>query len=224
MVVSRDPNDVGQDCVYDIRDRRTSCTDTHGDKTQMAYDKNNNVIQMIDARGSNDAGTGITTYMYDARDRKVETFDRLGGRTSTRYDHNSNVRFILDADQSREGRWWNNSGATRYTYDDRNLKTSCTSPDHDPDAAADGPFAPDFDEKRYDYDALSRTIRMTDQNGDTQSHMYDMASRLLRREYRTAANSPEGDIADRDVFEYEPIRGHCTLFGSRSASRTHCRF
>ena len=99
--------------------------------------------------------------------------------------------------------WWNYSGATRYTYDDRNLKTSCTSPDHDPDAAADGPFAPDFDEKRYDYDALSRTIRMTDQNGDTQSHMYDMASRLLRREYRTAANSPEGDIADRDVFEYD---------------------
>ena len=104
--------------------------------------------------------------------------------------------------------WWKSSGATRYTYDDRNLKTSCTSPDHDPDAAADGPFAPDFDEKRYDYDALSRTIRMTDQNGDTQSHMYDMVSRLLRREYRTAANSPEGDIADRDVFEYEPIRGH----------------
>jgi len=36
---------------------------------------------------------------------------------------------------------------------------------------------------------------------------------LLRREYRTAANSPEGDVADRDVFEYD-TRHNAYLLGA----------
>jgi hypothetical protein len=33
--------------------------------------------------------------------------------------------------------------------------------------------------------------------------VYDMASRVIKREYRTKANSPSGPIADQDTFTYD---------------------
>jgi len=71
----RDPNAVGQDCLYDSRNRRTQCTDTAGAVTQTGYDFNNNVTAMTDGLGH------VTSMAFDARDRKVATTDRLGGVT-----------------------------------------------------------------------------------------------------------------------------------------------
>ena len=63
---------------------------------------------------------------------------------------------------------------------------------------------------------------MTDQNGDTQTHMYDMASRLLRRDYRdrVAAISPDDtNIADRDVFTYDNASRRLTARSGRYNNR-----
>ncbi len=47
------------------------------------------------------------------------------------------------------------------------------------------------------------TIKRTDQLGDTVTFAYDMANRLLQRDYRLKANSPAGPIADSDSFAYD---------------------
>ena len=42
-----------------------------------------------------------------------------------------------------------------------------------------------------------------DQLGDTVTYNYDLAGRLTNRDYRLAANSPAGAIADSDTFTYD---------------------
>ncbi|GIX00685.1 MAG: hypothetical protein KatS3mg111_4017 [Pirellulaceae bacterium] len=53
-------------------------------------------------------------------------------------------------------------------------------------------------------DAAGRVSVKQDQNGDTVTYNYDLAGRLTSRDYRTAANSPTGPIADSDAFTYDP--------------------
>jgi YD repeat-containing protein len=45
----RDPNNVGEDCIFDARNRETSCTDTAGDTTQKFYDAHNNVVDGVNS-------------------------------------------------------------------------------------------------------------------------------------------------------------------------------
>ena len=52
LLQSRDANQVGLDCVFDERNRRTSCTDTQGDTTSQVYDQNNNTVTQTDAKGA----------------------------------------------------------------------------------------------------------------------------------------------------------------------------
>jgi len=118
VVARRDPNSVGQDCTYDIRDRRTICIDTQGDRTERFYDRNNNLVKTRDAK---DEGA---IYLYDVRNRQYLVEDRLGGRTFTVYDENSNVVLLRDADIPGRGWQRRGNGLTRYTYDERNLKRS----------------------------------------------------------------------------------------------------
>ena len=70
-IVSRDPNNVGQDCVYDELGRRTQCTDTVGSVTQTGYDKANQQVTATDAKNK------VTHYAYDARGRRWKETDRL---------------------------------------------------------------------------------------------------------------------------------------------------
>ncbi len=56
---------------------------------------------------------------------------------------------------------------------------------------------------QFAYDPAGRLQLRTGQNGDTQTLVYDMASRLLQRDYRTKANSHSGKIADSDVMTYD---------------------
>lgn len=46
-------------------------------------------------------------------------------------------------------------------------------------------------------------VRKTQQTGETITYVYDPAGRMLRREYRTLANSPAGAISDQDEFTYD---------------------
>jgi YD repeat-containing protein len=174
----RDPNAVGQDCLYDSRNRRTQCTDTAGAVTQTGYDFNNNVTAMTDGLGH------VTSMAFDARDRKVATTDRLGGVTRFVYDSTSNLLTITDAQ----------GAVTTYTYDARNLLLSETYP---PGQATPGsPTTPPLDQRLYVYDAARRLTSRSDQAGVLTSYVYDLASRLDGRLY--------SDGLGNDAFGYDP--------------------
>ena len=53
------------------------------------------------------------------------------------------------------------------------------------------------------YDPLGRPKLFTAQTGATIDLTYDLAGRVTQRDYRTAANSPSGTIADSDTFTYD---------------------
>ena len=82
----RDPNNVGEDCTYDARGRKTVCADTqelaNGFFRGYAYDAHSNVIAMTDAKGE------TSTTVFDARDRQTSTTDRIDATTAFTYDTN----------------------------------------------------------------------------------------------------------------------------------------
>jgi RHS repeat-associated protein len=188
LLASRDPNAVGLDCEFDERNRDVECTDTQGDVTARTYDKNNNLLTATDAK-SND-----TVCKYGPRDRRFECTDRISSQTDWRFDQNSNLLSLLDGDNQTGG------DATLYTYDSRNLKVSEAFPGHNP-ASSVGDA--DYDQCLYAFDAARRLSLKTDQLGDTVTPNWDMANRLVSRDYRLEVNSPSGTIADTDEFEYD---------------------
>jgi RHS repeat-associated protein len=169
----RDPNSVGLTCVYDARNRDTSCTDTFGATTGKTYDKSNNVTVTIDAKSQN------TTFSYDARDRRSSSTDRNSGVTQWTFDRNSNLLTLQDA----EGQ------TTTYSYDVRNLQVTET--------------LPDGGTRTYTYDGAMRLTVATDQQGDFITLVYDEASRLTARQYRDHTKAPTDPPNDTDVFTFD---------------------
>lgn len=68
------------------------------------------------------------------------------------------------------------------------------------------------------YDPAGRASVKIDQKGDTITLVYDLASRMTRREYRTQANSPSGAIADQDTFTYDSASRMLTAVKGRYAN------
>ncbi len=184
VLASRDPNGVGRDCTYDALGRDVSCTDTAGAVTGMTYDLAGNVVAETDAKGA------VTNHAFDARGRETATTDRLQNVTAFDYDLAGNLLSLTDAE----------GGVTAYAYDDAGRKVSETYPDHVP-ASTVGQAGYGIVELAYD--AAGRLLRRTDQLGETITHLYDLAGRRTVREYRTAANSPAGPVADQDDFGYD---------------------
>ncbi|MDZ7616191.1 MAG: RHS repeat domain-containing protein, partial [Patescibacteria group bacterium] len=85
---------------------------------------------------------------------------------------------------------------TAWTYDARNLKLCETLPGHNP-ASQIGDA--DYDKKEFAYDLAGRVAVATDQKGSNVTHLYDLASRLLQRDYRLHNQTA---ISDSDVFSY----------------------
>jgi RHS repeat-associated protein len=150
----RDANGVGHDCVYDARNRKVSCVDTHGDRTELnEFDAHNNLTKTTDALNHE------TTFSFDARDRKTQSVDRLAGATNFVYDANNNLTTLTDAQ----------GGVTSYIFDPRNLLIVETYPDNGA--------------RSYVYDAARRLIKRVDQAGATTKYHYDSANRMVEREY-----------------------------------------
>ncbi|MCZ7648078.1 MAG: hypothetical protein M5U26_22935 [Planctomycetota bacterium] len=175
----RDPNGVGEDCVYDARDREILCTDTlsvdgegnaTGDAVEYAYDNHNNLVETTDAK------TQVTTCEYDARDRKVSCTDRNEGVTVWAYDENSNLTALTDAEES----------TTTFTYDPRNLKVEEVYPGHS---------LPGNNELvAFGYDARGRMAFRLDQKEELTEYEYDRVDRLIRRTYPDTSE---------DLFTYD---------------------
>jgi len=181
---SRDANNVGFDAVYDNLGRQVSMTDTWGDVIEAGYDKEGNVVSTTDAKDE------VATSVYDARNRRKTTVDRIAAATQFSYDRNSNLLSLTDAE----------SQPTSYEYSDRNERIKETYPDH---VLRSTSGQPGYGIVEVGYDEIGRMQLRTDQNGDTMTSVYDMASRLLRREYRLKVNSPTGLIADQDTMTYD---------------------
>ncbi|MDZ7619775.1 MAG: RHS repeat domain-containing protein [Patescibacteria group bacterium] len=116
--------------------------------------------------------------------------DRLAGVTSWRFDENSNLRHLTDAENQSPYK------PTAWTYDARNLKITEALPGHNPTSQIGDA---DFDKKQFTYDLAGRVAVAADQKGDNVTHLYDLASRLLQRDYRLFNQTA---ISDSDAFTY----------------------
>ena len=187
QVWARDPNNVGLDATYDERNRRLTQADTQeqaeGKNHATAYDANSNLKSTIDAKGN------TTTLVYDARGRKVSQTDRIAGVTTWGYDQNGNLLTLCDPDNQAAEK------ATHWTYDVRNLKLTESYPDHDPMATP-----PVNDQKTFTYDLAGRPMVFTDQQGDTVTHAFDAANRLLSRAYHSLSGAQPDDT---DTLTYD---------------------
>ncbi|MEM6472846.1 MAG: RHS repeat-associated core domain-containing protein, partial [Planctomycetota bacterium] len=191
----RDPNSVGQDCLYDALGRQTQCTDTGSDVTKSSYDLAGNKITSTDAKNED------TTYNYDARGRQIKQTDRLGGETEFAYTDMNRLSSLTDAENQ----------VTSYTYDAAGFKLTETYPDH----TGGSPGASTYGIVTFTPDAAGRVLRKQDQLGDTVTYNYDLAGRLTSRQYRTAANSPSGTVADTDSFTYDDAGRMLTAVSGR---------
>ncbi len=173
----RDPNGVGQDCVYDALNRDVSCSDTQELLSNLArtktYDLAGNLLGQTDAKGN-------TTYnYYDARGRRFESKDRNNATTSFTHDAGGLELSMTDAENQ----------TTSYEYDPLGRRTKIVWPDH---VAGQNPGDAHCGFTTVAYDAASRAVLKADQLGETIALVYDLAGRMLNREYRSLANSPVG--------------------------------
>ncbi len=192
----RDPNSVGQDVVYDALGRAGLTTDTTNHTTNSTYDKAGNRIAAIDGKNQ------TTSYKFDARGRQKSQTDRISGVTSFTYLATGQLASLTDAE----------SQTTSYTYDDAGGKLTEQYPDH---VAGSAVGTPGYGIVTFTLDAAGRVYRKQDQKGDTCTFNYDLAGRLSNRQYRTAANSPSGTIADSDQFSYDKAGRMLTAYSGR---------
>jgi RHS repeat-associated protein len=195
----RDPNNVGQDVVYDALGRAGLTTDTASHTTNSSYDKAGNRIAAIDGKSQ------TTSYLFDARGRQKSQTDRLSGVTSYTYLATGQLASLTDAQNQ----------VTSYTYDDAGGKLTETYPDH----TSGTPSQTTYGIVTFVLDEAGRVKRKQDQKGDTCIFNYDLAGRLGSRDYRTAANSPSGTIADTDSFVYDKA-GRMTTANSQRYANT----
>jgi len=158
-----DPNSTGHSCLFDLRNRKNSCTDTQGDTNSWSYDAENNLVSMTDGLGQ------ATTYTFDARNRKLTERDRLEGVTRLTYDGDNRTTSMTDAENS----------ATSYVFDTRGLLTRESLP-------AQQAGVPNV--RNYAYDPGRRMTSRTDQTGLVSTFVYDPANRLTERRYPDGKN------------------------------------
>ncbi len=192
----RDPNSVGQDVVYDSLGQAGQTTDTASHVTNSTYDKAGNKIASIDGKNQ------TTSYKFDARGRQKSQTDRLSGVTSFTYYATGQLATLTDAE----------SQTTSYTYDDAGGKLTEQYPDH---TGGSSVGATGYGIVTFTLDAAGHVSRKQDQKGDTVTFNYDLAGRLTSRDYRAAANSPSGTIADSDQFSYDKAGRIVTAYSGR---------
>ncbi len=180
----RDPNNVGADMVYDSLGRNTQRTDTFGDVTKTDYDRAGNAVKQTDAKNK------FTFISFDSRNRRKSTTDRISAPTTFTYLTTGQLASLTDAESQN----------TAYTYDARGSKLTEQYPDHSSGSTVG---QPGYGIVTFVYDKAGRVLRKQDQAGDTCSFNYDLAGRMTSRDYRAAANSPSGTIADSDTFTFD---------------------
>ena len=200
VLVATDPNEKTVSYEYDFRGRQVKVTDQVDDMTRSVYDRASNVIQSIDAKDE------ATDYQFDSMGRMFRMTDRINAVTQYAFDRASRQKSVTDAEDN----------TTTYAFDSFGRPATTTYPDH---VAGSSPGNPGYGVVRLEYDLLHRPLRKTDQQGDTVTNNYDVAGRLIRRDYRNRMNSPIGIITDSDVFTFDRENRMLTALSNRYDNR-----
>ena len=180
MLSSIDANGVGvTEIEYDDLNRTIRTVDSYGDETSQTYNLEGQVTQNTDAKSKS------STIEYDARGRKIKLVDRLSGQTLYSYDVAGNLTSIADAE----------GGVTSYTYTERGRREYEVFPDHQMGSYGN----PLFGKRLTVYDPAGRVFVLKDQSGQRKILRYDMANRVLRRDYYDAS----GPRIDQAVFTFD---------------------
>lgn len=114
---------------FDARDRKISSTDQIGARTQFAYDKNNNLLTIIDGdAGERPESDRTTTYTYDERDLLTQEVYPPGQQTpgvtnKRQYSYDAGRRLKTRTDQAGI------DTVTEYFYDNANRLITRQYPD-----------------------------------------------------------------------------------------------
>ncbi len=197
---------------YDANQRLTRSVDARGFATQRVYDQRGNITNIIDALGNTtsvryneknkpvsvtDAAGAVTYFNLNASGQMTNIVNALGGRASFGRDEMGRVRTIVDF----------NGHATTYEYDGG---CACGRPSR--------VIHPDGKTKSFEYGALGRMLRETDELGRTRNYVYDAVGRM------TEVREPDGGMvryiynAAQKIREIDQL-GRTTSYAYDSADR-----
>ncbi|RLE19791.1 MAG: hypothetical protein DRJ50_11750, partial [Actinobacteria bacterium] len=174
--VTRVVNDNGHETTtsYDTANRRSVVTDQLAHTRTYSYDDNSNVVAVLELEHSDLGLTDeefTTTYAYDGLDRRILVTDNVGNAQSQGYDSRNNRVVTTDA----------LTHETRYVHDgiNRLIGTIRDMNDDGANAAASpGDGDPDIVTIQ-GWDASSRLVAQTDDNGNSTTYVYDALSRRV---------------------------------------------
>jgi RHS repeat-associated protein len=192
VIQAQDPLGNFVSFQYDMQGRQKMTIDQMLEITETVYDLAGNVVQKIDAKGN------ATLIAYDNLGRQTTVTDRLTGVTSFEYDRAGRRSKITDAE----------GGETVYGFDSFGRAASTQYPDH---VAFSLPGNANLGIVTMDYDSKGRLSVRTDQKGNSVTHNYDAAGRMVSREYREFIPPTPGGviilsqspIVDSDTFTYD---------------------
>jgi RHS repeat-associated protein len=174
LVQSRDALNHGQNCAYDALNRRTSCADTHelaeGKSRSTTYNASGAVLSQTDTKGA------VTSNSYDLRNRLVAVTERATGVVAFAYDAKGQRTSVTD----QLGK------VTSYQFNPRGELIKTINADASVDETV--------------FDALGRKIKVIHPGGNSAVMAYDLASRLLSRNYFAAGS---GIAESTDSFTYD---------------------
>lgn len=163
--------------------------------TQYAYDANDNIVAITDARGN------TQRFEFDSRNREILKTDSLGRVTRREFDSFSNLLSVTLGDGSTE------AATTRFEYDRLNRAVLAANPNGDTvaytyDAVGNRILVTDSrgNDTRYVFDALNRNIEVIDRNTFTTRYAYDGADNLIRiTDPRDGVTQIEYDAGNRQI-------------------------
>jgi RHS repeat-associated protein len=174
LVQSRDALNHGQNCSYDALNRRTSCADTEelaeGKFRSTTYNASGAVLTQVDTKGA------VTSNSYDLRDRLVAITERATGVVAFAYNAKGQRTSVTD----QLGK------VTSYQFNPRGELIKTINADASVDETV--------------FDALGRKIKVIHPGGNSAVMAYDLASRLLSRNYFAAGS---GIAESTDSFTYD---------------------
>lgn len=178
---------------HDGVDRVVRTVDPEGNAIAYGYDKNNNVVRVTETELSQKLRVApeafTTTRHYDTLDRLTRVTDNCGNTHRSAYDSRNNLTHATDAKASSTTgcpRTVNAQGnSMRYTFDGMNRRlqeirdlrvggVGAGALDTSNPANPDGRIV-----TRSNWDANSRLLSQTDDNGNRARYSYDALNRLI---------------------------------------------
>jgi len=211
---------------YDGVNRPVLITDPVGNATSSTYDANNNLVGTVETDLSQKSGvaseTFTTTYQYDSHNRQTILSDNCQNTRRSAYDSRNNLTDMTDAKVDNtlgcSGVQNTQGNSTRYLYDGLSRRLQMIQ-DLRVGGVGSGPidnsnpFNPSGQiVTTITYDANSRVIALTDNNGNTTQSAYDALDR------RTSETLPD---LTATTYTYDPDDNVSALKDNNGTAQSH---